>query len=258
MVNQKQITVFITIALLWAYIFLIAAAIISNKNPSSSLVSILHIVGCASPLLATLYYLAKTGGWKEYFGRLIDFSHFSWVVWLIILAPVIFSLLGSLIANGRVKLDSEFAAAGVAYAVILLFFGPLPEELGWRGVLFDGLAKGSFVKAQITTAAIWFIWHLPLFFIRGSYQNGLGFLTTGFCLWGIALVLQSIIMGYLYMMSGRSITSAILFHYLVNLSGEAIAKNTSSEIVVLVFYSVLAIVLIAVSSISRGTNIANG
>lgn len=249
--TNKQIPIFIIIAIGWSYVFWIAAAIISINNPTWNGIGILHIIGGVSPVIATIYYLTKIGNWKEFFSRLIDFSGYTPMVWFIIIAPAIIALIATYIANGKVYFSQEFLSAGIIYIVVLLFFGPIPEELGWRGVLFDGLCKGSLLKAQIVTLLVWLIWHLPLFFIQGSYQNRLGILTSGFYFWAISLILQSIIMGYLYLLSGRNISSAILFHYMVNLSGEVITKNTNSEIITLIIYAIFAFILITITPIMR-------
>ena len=164
--------------------------------------------------------------------------------WLILLSPILIALVVSLIMEGNISLSQEFLGSGVLYGVFLFFFGPLPEELGWRGVLFDLLSRQSSLKAQVITAAVWFTWHLPLFFIVGSYQHGVGFATSGFLLWAVGLILQSIIMGYLYLSTNRSIASAILFHYFVNLSGEAFELNIPAEIMSIGFYVVVLSVTI--------------
>jgi membrane protease YdiL (CAAX protease family) len=131
------------------------------------------------------------------------------------------------------------------YGVGLLFFGPIPEELGWRGVLFHDLLNKSFWKAQIYTSSIWFSWHIPLFFIVGSYQYNLGFWSIEFMFWILNIFIQSIIMGYLYVISNKNIILIILFHYFVNLFGEMIVRDTTSEIIILLIYAtvLLAIVL---------------
>ena len=166
--------------------------------------------------------------------------------WLILLSPILIALVVSFIMEGNVSLSKEFLSSGLLYAIFLFFFGPLPEELGWRGVLFDLLSKQSITKAQIITAAVWFTWHLPLFFIVGSYQHGIGFATSGFLLWAVGLIVQSIIMGFLYISTNRSIASAILFHYFVNLAGEAFELIIPAEMLSIGIYVILAIVLASI------------
>ncbi len=243
MADKNIVRRYILFSLGWSYLFWISAAIISSLYPTWSGIQILHLVGGIGPLTATIYILSQTKNWKAYFSRCINFSDFSLPIWAIVLSPVFISIMGSLIAQGGFTISEAFLNNGILYAVFLLFFGPLPEELGWRGILFDVTSKRSILRAQIITASVWFVWHLPLFFIAGSYQNQVGFGTIGFLLWGLELVIQSVIMGYLYIFSERSIASAILFHYVVNLAGEALVKGINSQILALAFYLVLAFVL---------------
>ena len=241
--DNRRIYSYILISLGWSYTFWIIAAIVSSQNQDWFGIQILHFLGGVGPLLAAIYVVTKIKDWKGYLRRCIDFSGYSFLDWLILLSPLLIALFVNLITQGKITLSQEFLARGLIYAVFLFFFGPFPEELGWRGVLFDLLRKQSMIKAQVVTAAVWFTWHLPLFFIVGSYQNGVGFGTSGFLYWSVGLIVQSIIMGYLYVLTNRSIASAILFHYFVNLAGEAFELSIHEEIISIVVYVILAILL---------------
>jgi len=242
--DNRRINSYIIISLVWSYIFWIIAAIISTRNPDWIDIQILHFLGGIGPLLATIFAVTKMKDWKGYLGRCFNFSSYSLLDWLILLSPLLIGLVVNLIAEGRISLSQEFLNKGLLYAIFLFFFGPLPEELGWRGVLFDLLSKKSTLKAQLITVVVWFTWHLPLFFIVGSYQHGVGFATSGFLLWAVGLILQSIIMGFLYISTNRSIASAVLFHYFVNLAGEAFELKIPAEIMSIGFYVVVLSVTI--------------
>lgn len=48
------------------------------------------------------------------------------------------------------------------------FVGPFPEELGWRGYWLDKLKNiMSGFKASLLIAAVWGIWTIPLFLVKG-------------------------------------------------------------------------------------------
>ena len=54
------------------------------------------------------------------------------------------------------------------------------EELGWRGYVLDRLQeKRSALVSSLILGVVWSLWHLPLFFVQGSYQAGLGVGTLG-------------------------------------------------------------------------------
>lgn len=239
--EQQGIRSYILIALGWAYAFWIAAIIVGMNAPAWPGIRILHYLGGVSPLLAAIYTVTKMRNWRDYLHRCVRFSGFFPLNWLIVLSPILIILAASLLVAGKPTFSEAFLSQGLIYALFLFFFGPLPEELGWRGVLFDLSSRRSLLKAQVLTGLVWFAFHLPLFFIPGTYQQGLGFATTGFWIWAVGLLLQSTIMGYLYLLSNRSIPSAVLFHYFVNLAGEAFEMTTAGEIITLTFWGVLAV-----------------
>ena len=241
--RNRGIRTYLFISFGWTYTFWISAAIISSQNSGWTGIQVLHFIGGVGPLLAAITVVTKINNWRDFLSRCIKFSGFSPLIWLSIVAPMLTAIVASFISHGRIQLSSEFVNAGIGYALFLFFFGPLPEELGWRGVLFDLINQQSMRKAQVITAIVWFSWHLPLFFITGSYQHGVGFATTGFFFWAVSLVIQSIIMGYLYIFTDRSIASAILFHYVVNLAGEAFEKNLITEIITLITFAGIALTL---------------
>ena len=241
MKKNQNFHTYILIVLGWTYTFWILAGVISSMNPAWFGITVLHFLGGIGPLVATIFVVSQTKNWREYLSRLIKFSSLFPTGWLIIFTPIIFTFTANMIANGTITFSADFINQGLFYAVFLFFFGPLPEELGWRGVLFEGLFSRSILKAQVVTAAVWLSWHIPLFFIVGSYQWGVGFGTLDFLFWAVGLILQSIIMGYLYILSKRSIPSAVLFHYMVNLVGEAFDTDVTTQILIMVFYAVLAL-----------------
>lgn len=244
MALNKRLKMFLTTVFLITYTSWILAAIISHTYTDSRLILPLHLLGGASPLIATILYLIKTKEWKNYFYRLANFHEVKFVAWLITLSPIIISVVTNLLVFNQLSIDSGFIEMGIFYGFALLFFGPIPEELGWRGVLFNDLNKISFKKAQIYMMLIWLVWHLPLFFIIGTYQNNLGIISLGFLFFCLNIALQSFIMGYLFLIGKKNILLPILFHYFVNLFGEMLNRNIVSEIVNIVIYGVVLLTII--------------
>lgn len=105
------------------------------------------------------------------------------------------------------------------YLTLFLFLtGPLGEELGWRGFALPRLQKYvSPLLCGIIIGIIWALWHLPAWFIPGSYQSQFPYYT-----FALSIIFQSIIMTWLFIQSKGSIFMVILFHYAINFSGELI------------------------------------
>jgi len=52
--------------------------------------------------------------------------------------------------------------------LLVLFFLVIGEEIGWRGFLLRGLlARHSPLLSTVVVAAVWTLWHSPLYFIPG-------------------------------------------------------------------------------------------
>ena len=233
---KRRITFYVSIVFGITYPAWIAAAIISQFNPESNIIFPLHLLGGASPFIATIIYLIKTKAYKNYFYRLTNFKETTLLTWMIVMSPILVMSIAQLSVYQRFVVDHEFISMGMFYGIGLLFFGPIPEEMGWRGVLFHNLNQISFRKAQFYMTTIWFLWHLPLFFIVGSYQHGLGILSIDFLFFGLNIIFQSLIMGYLYIIGNKNIILPILFHYFVNLFGEMFTRSVYVEIITILGY----------------------
>jgi uncharacterized protein len=108
-------------------------------------------------------------------------------------------------------------------AVLLLYIGaniiggPLGEELGWRGFALDRLQnKWNAVVASLVLGIMWAAWHVPLFFVKGTPQQGMGFGTLLFWLWSLQVVSLSVLTTWVYNNTHRSILSAVFMHFMFN------------------------------------------
>jgi membrane protease YdiL (CAAX protease family) len=119
----------------------------------------------------------------------------------------------------------------VPFAAFMLLFGPLPEELAWRGYGLDRLqARLTPLTSSLVVGAAWTVWHLPLFLIDGTYQHGLGLGTRGCWLFMLDKVPQSVLMTWIHNNTRRSTLSAVLFHFTVNFIGELFQLTPRSEV----------------------------
>lgn len=115
---------------------------------------------------------------------------------------------------------------------LFILFGGL-EEIGWRGILHQNLDK---FKNQtiigLIVGLIWTIWHLPLFFILGTYQNIHGDIFS-FLLNTLAF---SVMLGIVFYRT-KNIFSCIFFHALMNSISNTylISNNVWISIIVFVF-----------------------
>ncbi|HFE32385.1 MAG TPA: CPBP family intramembrane metalloprotease [Gammaproteobacteria bacterium] len=109
----------------------------------------------------------------------------------------------------------------------LLLFGPLPEEIGWRGYALDRLQRRwSALGASVVLGMAWGLWHLPLFLMPGYYggepPDPLRF--------AVNVVLASILITWIYNHTRRSVLAAVLFHFTINLCGELAPLSADADI----------------------------
>ena len=219
---------------------------------SNPLYGKLIYLGLLSPTFAAifvLYYFYNKEKRKDYWFSTIDFKRISWKWYLIIISlPVIIRFLAAVIDvsitanNFRFNISADMT---LIYAIILLFFGTIPEELGWRGIALPELQKEyGFNTAVLVLGFMWAIWHLPLFIVEGTYQNQLGLFSPMFWNFMLRAVLISVIYGIIYNKTNKSILAVILFHYFGNLTGETFIMTTNAELIATVLWGVLALFII--------------
>lgn len=123
----------------------------------------------------------------------------------------------------------------------------LAEEFGWRGYILDPLQrKHNALISSIIIGFFWSLWHLPLFFINGTYQQSLGLFSIEFWMFFIIILPQTIFYTWIFNNTNRSILSAMLLHFCVNFFGELFSFDVQVRIIreIIVFIFAILIVLI--------------
>jgi membrane protease YdiL (CAAX protease family) len=86
------------------------------------------------------------------------------------------------------------------------------EEIGWRGYALPRMSRRlGLGAASVLLGLIWASWHLPLFFYPNSDMRG-----QSFALYFAQVMAISVVIGWLYWRTGRSLLVVMLFHAAVN------------------------------------------
>lgn len=205
--------------------------------------------------IALTYLTQDRQSWHDYWKRVTDFKRISagWYTVILLTVPALTSLavLLDALSGGRgAHLEARFQSNLVSilpFAAFTLFFGPLPEELGWRGYALDRLQEkyGALVSSLIL-GIVWTLWHMPLFFIKGSYQNSLGWGTVAFWWFTSDKTFESILMTWIYNHNQRSTLSAVLFHFTINFVGELFALTERADFYQIVVWAMAAILVVLI------------
>ena len=94
-------------------------------------------------------------------------------------------------------LISGYEKGAPIFAIIvmipMMIFGGGLEEAGWRYILQPELEKKyPFTVSTIIVSVIWWLWHLPLFYIQGAAQYGQNYFAFGISVLGLSFALASI------------------------------------------------------------------
>lgn len=202
-----------------------------------------YLLGGWSPTIASFFALKKnnriTNG-KEWLKNIFGFKQSVVSYCMVVFFAVIFILPQCLISG----YESRAPLFTIFVMIPLMLVGGGLEEAGWRYILQPELEKSlPFTVSTLIVSIIWWLWHLPLFFIQGVFQYGQNYLAFGINVLGLSFALASI----------RKITGSVwlcvLFHCLANaLSGiYDINKNIWGNIAAAVLLILCAYGLIAIT-----------
>jgi membrane protease YdiL (CAAX protease family) len=243
------------LAYAWSWLFWLPAGFFGlefNEPP----VPILVALGGIGPMvvaIALTYATQDRDGRSDYWKHVFDFRRISlrWYAIILLAVPAITGLavlldilLGGQGAHLEARLRSNLLSI-LPLAVFTVFFGPFPEELGWRGYALDRLQeKHSALVSSLLLGTAWAMWHLPLFLIEGTYQNGLGLGSPSFWLYAGVMIPQSILMTWIYNHTQRSTLSAVLFHFMINFVGELFALSARADLYQVGVWAIAAICVV--------------
>lgn len=131
-------------------------------------------------------------------------------------------------------------------ALLTILLASVIEEIGWRGYGEDSIAQyNSWFKESILFGIIWSLWHLPLFFIAGTYHAGLANLGIIYVLnFLISVIPLGFITTWVYVKNNRSMLACIIFHLFVNFFQEKIAMTPETKCIETIVITLVAIYLV--------------
>ncbi len=169
-----------------------------------------YALGGFSPTVASYVALKRSGRvktFREWLKRVFDLRHSLWVYAEALLFVLVYYAVNCLV-NG-------FTAGAPVFVLVvivpLMLFGGGNEEAGWRMVLQPELEKAlGFHGATLLTGGIWWVWHLPLFFIHGTAQESMNFFLFGILCLALSYALATI------RRTSRGVFPCVLTHCLIN------------------------------------------
>lgn len=186
----------------------------------------LHFAGGFGPAFAAVVLARRDGATarRALFDGVVQLEGRAGRVLLAALAPgAMFAVSGLALMAFGLEVDwnqagrsPEFPmlSVGANAAAVILCYG-FGEELGWRGYALGKLrARFSLLESTLILAAVWALWHLPLFaFAPGLQALGVG----GTAGWLFSMFAGAALLTWVFEVTRGSITAVALFHGVLDL-----------------------------------------
>ena len=209
----------------WFYVF---SVVYHEKVPGWLWVFVpLAFIGGWGPSIAALIVTARAGrrgAIRRLMGSIAIWRvPARWYLVTFVLPPLVTaaSLLIVDAGSGTLRqFDAAAALAGVPVAYMFaLPFGPLGEELGWRGFMLPRLlSRSGPVKASLLLGSVWTFWHLPMMLWSpgASMPSFMALSITSVAIYWVQVTAITAMMTVLFLRTKGSVLLAILAHLTFN------------------------------------------
>ena len=249
---------FLTFLITWVSWFL--SAYFSYHENGESVYIILMIPGLIAPFVIAFWMIisSKNIDLKKEFRnrlfnlRLIRLSSIPTIIFIMPFAVIVSILISTLFGQSidQLQLADKFSfSAGFLPVLLVLFLAASFEELGWRSYAMDSLnIKRNYFSATFIFAILWTLWHFPLFFIKNYYHNELINTNIVFAInFMVSIIPMAFIISWICKKNSGSIMAAILFHFIINLSQEALMITQITKCIETVVLIIIAGVIVSLN-----------
>lgn len=221
------------------------------------------LLGPAIAAFALTAWTAGRAGTRDLLSRMLRWRvGLRW--WLVAVSPIAFlavTLLVMAAAGEDLPAVADFglftgtpAIGLVGVFLLITFVGSLGEETGWRGYALPHLQQRfSPLTATLILAPLWFLWHVPQFFVIATYRD---FGPTDYVGMALGLTAGAVVLTWLYNRSGGSVLLVIVWHGVYNFVGAtegAVAVGAiAATISTLVMVQGIALVLLELRARRHG------
>lgn len=249
---------YFSMTFLVTYALWFAGAYVSYQD-ESGLYMLLMLPGLMAPFLISLVLILTSKNSdlkKDFVNRLINLRLiqpkmlpvFVLIMPLAVVISIFISLpFGESISQFQFGEGFSFSTGFVPVLFLLVLTASF-EELGWRGYAFDSLqSKYNFFTSSIIFGILWSLWHFPLIFVKNSYQyeifqENIWFGVNFF----VSIIVMGVIISWIWIKNKKSVITAILFHFIVNISAEILEITQITKCIETVVLTVFVVAFIAI------------
>jgi len=219
--RRKELRAYVALAFLFSWgVWLPVVFLFHDVRTLPAWALGLTFVGIYAPSIAALASAWQQGGQSELCAllRTSFIGHVCWGWYAVILfGPPAFVWTGAvveMVLGGQIH-TRGLASFASAAAILLSFipFGPLGEELGWRGYMLPRLSLSP-LSSSLVLGIIWAAWHAPAFWIA---PVGLPVRTIdSLAVWTSNILSFSVLLSYVARRTQYNVPIATLFHASLN------------------------------------------
>jgi len=261
-VLNKDVAAFLALAYLISWLFLGLFVVLwhTSLNQTLSWWVVVFLPGAYGPTIAAVIQVGRLRGWagiRQLLGKLLRWRvRARWYAFALIVPPAVVGA-SILLSTFRSEALTGFHPwPGLLIAPVALVaalpFGPLGEELGWRGYALPRLLESAGLwRSSLILGLAWTFWHLPMFWFPGAAIPS--FLSPGpasIGLYAAQITAEACLLTFLYVMTQGSVLLAVLYHLSFNTAETILFRmipepTASQELQVYVINIVLSWVLAA-------------
>lgn len=214
----------LTLGWTWAWWW---GAVALGVSWTSPLATTMYVLGGLGPIGVAVALTASEGGagaTRRFLRASVDPTRAPARAWAAVAAVLAVSAVAPVaieaVRRGVAPWSLVDPSAPLAFLVVGLLAG-LIEEPGWRGYAQVGLQRRlSPLLASLVVGGVWAVWHLPLFFLGGTYQASLGVGTPAFWTFFAAVVVISPVYAWLLGTARGAPVAVVVYHGLSNAASE--------------------------------------
>lgn len=263
-IKNRPLTFYVLLNYLisWTFLYPCYQIILHADEGSFPWLALIGIFGGFGPSIAAIITVRFTEGKPAVYRLLSKFKSFrvpvKWYLFVLLL-PLILYLLSLLCTNifgfelGRIEI-MEGLKMVFPYLLLALPFGPVMEELGWRGYMLPTLLKKyNLYTSSLILGVTWTFWHIASFTFPGAAIPSIFEVSV----WTVGLYLlnitaQTFIFSYVYLRTNGSLIIAILLHASFNASSNIILTifpDTEDNSDLRIFLYMINICLISITAL---------
>ncbi len=139
----------------------------------------------------------------------------------------------------------SFSIGGTS-ALLTILVASVIEEVGWRGYGEDAVGYyHSWFKESLIFGCIWACWHIPLFWVPGTYHYGLKEMGAVYMInFLVSAIPVDFLQTWVYVKNNRSMLATIIFHLFLNVMQEKIAMTPETKIIETGFVALAAVIVV--------------